>query len=105
MLLHGNGPAHCAIRVHQFLAQRSVPFRNHPPHSPDLAPADFFLFPRLKSIRKGARFAVMAAIQERVTAVLLSIPKEPFADSFQKLYDRSQKCVVKNGDYFEGQEI
>jgi hypothetical protein len=45
---------------------------------------------------KGARFADVAAIQERVTAVLRSIPKEAFADSFQK-------CVVKDGDYFEGQ--
>jgi hypothetical protein len=59
--------------------------------------------PRLKSIIKGARFADMAAIQEHVTAVLRSIPKEAFADSFQKLYERCQKCVVKDGDYFEGQ--
>jgi hypothetical protein len=44
---------------------------------------DFFLFPRLKSIMKGARFADVAAIQERVTAVLRSIPKEALADSFQ----------------------
>jgi hypothetical protein len=43
---------------------------------------DFFLFPRLKNIMKGARFADMAAIQERVTAVMRSIPKEAFADSF-----------------------
>jgi hypothetical protein len=43
------------------------------------------------------------AIQKRVTAVLRSIPKEAFADSFQKLYERCQPCVVKNGDYFEGQ--
>jgi hypothetical protein len=49
---------------------------------------DFFQFPRLKSIMKGARFADVAAIQERVTAVLRSIPKEAFADSFQKLYER-----------------
>jgi hypothetical protein len=60
---------------------------------------DFFLFPRLKSIMKGARFA----IQERVTAVLRTIPKEAFADSFQKLYESCQQCVVKDGDYFEGQ--
>jgi hypothetical protein len=52
---------------------------------------------------KGARFADVAAIQERVTAVLRSIPKEAFADSFQKLYERCQQCVVKDGDYFEGQ--
>jgi outer membrane protein assembly factor BamD (BamD/ComL family) len=44
-----------------------------------------------------------AAIQERVTAVLRSIPKESFDDSFQKLYERCQQCVVKDGDYFEGQ--
>jgi hypothetical protein len=64
---------------------------------------DFFLFPRLKSIIKGARFADVAAIQERVIAVLRSIPKEAFADSFQKLYECCQQCVVKDGDYFEGQ--
>jgi hypothetical protein len=45
----------------------------------------------------------MAAIKERVTAVLRSIPKEAFADSFQKFYERCKQCVVKDGDYFEGQ--
>jgi hypothetical protein len=44
-----------------------------------------------------------AAIQDRVTAVLRSILKEAFADNFQKLYERCQPCVVKDGDYFEGQ--
>jgi hypothetical protein len=43
-----------------------------------------------------------AAIQQHVTAVLRSIPKEAFADSFKKLYERCQPCVVKD-DYFEGQ--
>jgi hypothetical protein len=52
---------------------------------------------------KGACFADVAVIQERVTAVLRSSPKEAFADSFQKLYERFQQCVVKDGDYFEGQ--
>jgi hypothetical protein len=52
---------------------------------------------------KGASFADVAAIQQRVKAVLQSIPKESFADSFQKVYERCQKCVVKDGDYFEGQ--
>jgi hypothetical protein len=52
---------------------------------------------------KYARFADVAAIQERVIADLRSIPKEEFADSFQKFYERCQECVVKGGDYFEGQ--
>jgi hypothetical protein len=52
-----------------------------------------FLVPRLKSIMKGARFADVATIQERVTAVLRSIPKEAFADSFQKLYERCHSVL------------
>jgi hypothetical protein len=50
---------------------------------------------------KGTCFADVAVIQERVAAVLRSIPKEAFANSFQK--QRCQQCVVKDGDYFEGQ--
>jgi hypothetical protein len=52
---------------------------------------------------KQTRRCRTAAIQERVTAVLRSILKEAFADSFQKLYERGQQCVIKDGDYFEGQ--
>jgi hypothetical protein len=59
--------------------------------------------PHLKSIMKGTHFADVAAIQERVTAALRSIPKEAFADSFRKLYERCRQCVVKDGHYFEGQ--
>jgi hypothetical protein len=40
-------------------------------------------------------------IAEQLSHVLRSIPKEAFADSFQKLYERCQPCVVKNDDYFE----
>jgi hypothetical protein len=52
---------------------------------------------------KRARFTNVVAIQERVTAVLRSIPKEAFADSVQKLSERCQQCDVKDGDYFEDQ--
>jgi hypothetical protein len=52
---------------------------------------------------KGACFADMAAIQKRVTVVLRSIPKEASGDSFQKLCEHCQQCVVKDGDYFVGQ--
>jgi hypothetical protein len=48
---------------------------------------------------KGAHFSDVAAVQECVTAVLRTIPKEAFADNFQKLYERCQEGVVKDGDY------
>jgi hypothetical protein len=61
---------------------------------------DFFLFPRLKSIMECALFADVAAIRESVTAVLRSIPQEACADSFHKLYERCQQCVVKGWRLF-----
>jgi hypothetical protein len=44
---------------------------------------------------------IAATSAKPVTAVVRSIPKEAFSDSFQKLYERCQQCVVKDGDYFE----
>jgi hypothetical protein len=35
----------------------------HPPHSPDLAPCDFFLFPKIKLKLKGRRFDAIEEIQ------------------------------------------
>jgi predicted nucleotide-binding protein (sugar kinase/HSP70/actin superfamily) len=54
-------------------------------------------------VRNRSQNSRTAAIQERVTAVLRSLPTAACADSFQKLYERCQPCVVKDDDYFEGQ--
>ena len=100
MLLNDNAPAHNAIHVRQFLAQKMVAVLDHPPCSPDLAPADFFLFPRLKVVIRGARFVNVNAIKDRVTAVLRSILQEAFGNCFQKLYECCQTCVIADGGYF-----
>ena len=51
MLFHDNASAHSEIIVRQFLAHKMVAVLDHPPYLTDLAPADFFLFPRLKAAR------------------------------------------------------
>ena len=102
-LFHDNARPHTAIRVTQFLDRHQVPVLDHTPFSPDLAPAGFFLFPRFKGVLKGQHFSDITEIQQRVTTVLRAIPKEAFADSFQQLYTRCQKCIAANGEYFEGQ--
>jgi len=45
-LLHNNAPSHNATIVKQFLTQRKVTVLDHPLYSPDLASADYFLFPK-----------------------------------------------------------
>jgi hypothetical protein len=45
----------------------------HPPYSPDLAPCDFALFPKLKMKLKGRRFETVSDIHRESQAVLDSI--------------------------------
>ena len=54
--LFDNAPAHRSVLVKDFLAKINVITLKHPPHSPDLAPANLYLFPRLKSTLKRQHF-------------------------------------------------
>jgi hypothetical protein len=38
---------HSSLWVSQFLAGKGISAMDHPPYSPDLAAADFWLFPKL----------------------------------------------------------
>jgi len=51
-LHHDNAPAHPSVLVKDFLAKNNVTTLEHPPYSPDLAAADFYLFPGMKSALK-----------------------------------------------------
>jgi hypothetical protein len=42
--------------VLQFLVGKAISAMDHPPYSCDLTPADFWLFPKLKSVLEGKRF-------------------------------------------------
>jgi histone-lysine N-methyltransferase SETMAR len=56
-ILHqDNAPAHIALSVKQFLANKNITVMELPPYSPDLAPCDFYLFPKIKSVLKGTHF-------------------------------------------------
>jgi len=59
-------PAHDALRVREFLAKNSVTKMDHPPYLLDLAPCDFWLFPKSKNALKGQRFADLSDIQRNV---------------------------------------
>ncbi len=43
-----NAPVHTAATVQEYLAAKGIKTLRHPPYLSDLAPADFFLFPRVK---------------------------------------------------------
>lgn len=63
VLHHGNAPDHTSPRVREFLAKHNAVTLPRPPYSP---PADFFLFPRIKTTLKGRHFDNIEAIQVAV---------------------------------------
>ena len=68
-----------------------------PPYNPDLAPCDFWLFPKLR----GCRYETIEEMKEAVTKVIDMLTQEDFHWAFQKLLERCNKCIAAGGDYFE----
>jgi len=81
-LLHENAPTHRSILVKDFLANNNVTTTEHPPYSPDLSSADFYLFPRLKSPLKGRRFCNGTDIIQNATKELKSLSKKLLSGMF-----------------------
>ena len=52
-----NAPAHTSSEALAAIRNAGFELLRHPPYSPDLAPSDFYLFPKLKEFMKGSRFA------------------------------------------------
>jgi hypothetical protein len=64
MLHHDNAPAHASLPICEFLVKQETIVVPQPPYSPDLAPADFFLFPKLKSTLQDPSFFNLQKIAE-----------------------------------------
>ena len=69
----------------EFLAKNKTIIMPQPSFLKDLAPADFFLFPKLKTPRKGKHFAKIEEIKEKSKQELLAILKSTFSEVFRGL--------------------
>ena len=92
-----NAPVRDTILVTYYLTEMGIKTVPQPPYSPDLAPCDFWLFPKLR----GCRYETIEEMKEAVTKVIDTLTKEDFHGAFQKLLER-YKCIAAGGDYFEG---
>lgn len=97
-LVHENVPTH-SIVVFQFLASKNVTIIIHPPYSPDLAPADFFLFSKIKLVMEMTRYEDMKAIQRTVREYLNAISQKEC--DFPRLYEHSIENMVRGEMYVE----
>ena len=57
---------------------------SHRPYSPDLAPCDFWLFPKLRD----CRYETIEEMKEAVTKVIDSLTQEDFHGTLKRLVER-----------------
>ena len=69
-----------------------------PSYSPDLAPCDFWFFPKLR----GCRYETTEEMKEAVAKVIDTLTQQDFHGAFEKLMERYNKCIATGGDYSEG---
>ena len=92
-----NAPVHNSILVTDYLTKMGIKTVPHPPYSPDLAPCDFWLFPKLRS----CRYETIEEMKEAVMKVIDTLTQEDLHGAFQKLLEWYNKCIAAGGDSFE----
>ncbi len=105
LLHHDNAPAHTSVPTLALIGESGIQMLAHPPYSPDLAPSDYFLFPRLKAMFRGFRHESVEDMQTAVKQALKEIPADDFASAIDTLPVRWMKCLAAEGAYFEGRHI
>jgi transposase len=69
--------------VKQFLTNRNITVLEHPPYSPYLAPCDFYLFPKIKSVLKGTHFLSVENVKVKTEEILSSLKEHYLRNCFE----------------------
>lgn len=93
ILHHDNAPSHTALLICEFLAKNSTNIISQPPYSPDLAPCDFFLFPKLKIPLRGTRYDSIEAIKKNSLDELKAIPSAAYKKCMEDWVKRWHMCM------------
>jgi histone-lysine N-methyltransferase SETMAR len=101
-LHHDNAPAHTSLIVREFPKKNNMTTVPHPAYSPDLAPCDFYVFPKMKLRLKGRHFVSIEDIQAELQQILNTLMPADFSECFLKWQNRWNRCIQAQGDYFEG---
>jgi hypothetical protein len=87
------------LSVRLFLASKQIPVLEHTLYSPDLAPNDSSLFPKVKKILKGRHFD---DIRNTTMATLKIIPQNQFQNFFERWTKRWHQCIASQEEYLQG---
>ena len=88
ILQHDNAPVHTLLLEHEILGKNKTVIMPQAQYLPDLQ-TGFYLFPKLKTRKKGKCFATIEVIKEKSKQELLAIPKITFQKCFK---DWKKRC-------------
>jgi hypothetical protein len=98
---HDNAPARRWVLVKDFVTTNNVATLEHPSYSPDLTAADFYLFPRLKSVLKGKRFCDDTDIIRNATEELKRLSQKWLSGMFPtRLRWQAEVCICTRGVFW-----
>ena len=95
LLHHNNACPHKTKIVTDYLEKQALEVLPHPPHSPVLAPCDFWPFPTLKKHLAIRKFYRVQDLAKAVFSELRSIPKEGYAADMEKKITRLRTCIKR----------
>ena len=101
LLLHENAPLHMSAKSQAAIWQCGFQQLNHPPHSPDLAPSDYFLFRVVKKFLRGKQFSSEEEVKEAVKTWFEEQSKYYFSRRIKLLQQKWAKCIELLRDYIE----
>ena len=101
MLHQDNAPVHTSQVAMDAVRECGYELLPHPPYSPDLAPSDFHLFPRLKKHLRGRRFDDDGELTAAVEGWLGDQDVDFYRSGINDWKTRWDKCVELEGDYVE----
>ncbi|UYV63717.1 hypothetical protein LAZ67_2005415 [Cordylochernes scorpioides] len=96
-----NAPSHLLLQAMAAIYDSGFEPLPHAPYSPDLAPADFHLFPHLKKSLSVIHFWSDEEVIDAVTSFFESLETSFFLEGIKALEHRWKKCIDLKGDYVE----
>jgi len=104
ILHHDYTRPYCSAQTQDAMTSLKFTVVPHPSYSPDLAPPDFWLFPKLKETLKVQHFSSDAKVEAAVRKWISSQPETFFMDGMNKWIEQFKKMVAANDDYV-GKEV
>ena len=100
-LHYDNAPAHTALSIRQFLAEKNIATLQHPHIPPIWLAVTFSSSPRL-NVLKETNSSDIGSIKMAATTELKEIPENAFQECIESWKRRMHKCSKVKGDYCKG---